>query len=163
MAMTIEEYNNSVDKFADGLYRFALKSLGNIEEAEDAVQDAFEKLWIKREEASFEKVKSYMYTIVYHSIIDRSRKIKRFHDFQELPFDDVQHTTDNFDLKRQLERALQLLPTYQRNVVLLRDYEGYTYQEIGEITNLTTQQVKVYIFRARKSLRTYLNCLEQHI
>jgi RNA polymerase sigma-70 factor (ECF subfamily) len=161
--MTLDEYNASVDKFADGLYRFALKSLNDVEEAEDTVQDAFEKLWVKREEVDDEKVKSYLFTTVYHSLVDRSRKIKRFHDFQELTVEDQQHTTDNFDLKKQLDKALQLLPGYQRNVILLRDYEGYTYQEIGEITNLTTQQVKVYIFRARKSLRTYLISLEQHI
>jgi RNA polymerase sigma-70 factor (ECF subfamily) len=161
--MTLDEYNASVDKFADGLYRFALKSLNDVEEAEDTVQDAFEKLWVKREEVDAEKVKSYLFTTVYHSLVDRSRKIKRFHDFQELPVEDQQYTSDNFDLKKQLDKALQLLPGYQRHVILLRDYEGYSYQEIGEITNLTTQQVKVYIFRARKSLRTYLISLEQHI
>lgn len=161
--MTLDEFNASVDLYADGLYRFALKSLNDMEEAEDAVQDAFEKLWVKRDQVTFDKVKSYLYTTVYHSLIDRSRKIKRFNDFIETQTHEQQFTTDNFDLKKQLDKALQLLPAYQRNVILLRDYEGYSYQEIGEITDLTAEQVKVYLFRARKSLRVYLVSLEQHL
>lgn len=161
--MTLDEFNASVDLFADGLYRFALKSLNDIEEAEDAVQDAFEKLWVKKDQVTYDKVKSYLYTTVYHSLIDRSRKVKRFNDFKEIQKEEQQYTTDNFDLKKQLDNALQLLPAYQRNVILLRDYEGYSYQEIGEITDLTAEQVKVYLFRARKSLRVYLVSLEQHL
>jgi RNA polymerase sigma factor (sigma-70 family) len=161
--MTLDEFNASVDLLADGLYRFALKSLNDIEEAEDTVQDAFEKLWVKKDQVTYDKVKSYLYTTVYHSLIDRSRKVKRFNDFKEIQKEEQQYTTDNFDLKKQLDNALQLLPAYQRNVILLRDYEGYSYQEIGEITDLTAEQVKVYLFRARKSLRVYLVSLEQHL
>lgn len=161
--MTLDEFNTSVDLFADGLYRFALKSLNDIEEAEDAVQDAFEKLWVKRDQVKFEKVKSYLYTTVYHLLIDRYKKVKRFNDFKETKTEKHQFTSDNFDLKKQLDNALQLLPAYQRNVILLRDYEGYSYQEIGEITSMTSEQVKVYLFRARKSLRVYLVSLEQHL
>ena len=161
--MTLDEFNASVDLFADGLYRFALKSLNDIEEAEDAVQDAFEKLWVKRDQVKFEKVKSYLYTTVYHLLIDRYKKVKRFNDFKETKTEKHQFTSDNFDLKKQLDNALQLLPAYQRNVILLRDYEGYSYQEIGEITSMTSEQVKVYLFRARKSLRVYLVSLEQHL
>ena len=48
----------------------------------------------------------------------------------------------------------------QRSVVMLRDYEGYPYDEIGEITGLSESQVKVYIFRARKALKQYIGKLE---
>ena len=52
------------------------------------------------------------------------------------------------------------LPEIQKTVVLLRDYEGYNYSEIAEITDLSESQVKVYIFRARKTLQSYLKDLE---
>ena len=59
-----------------------------------------------------------------------------------------------------LDEALGRLPEIQKSVVLLRDYEGYNYAEIAEITGLSESQVKVYIFRARKSLQSYLRRLD---
>lgn len=159
--MNVKEYNESVDSHADGLYRFALKSLTNKGEAEDLVQDAFAKLWMKRDQVDVNKVKSYLFTTVYHTIIDRSRKQKRIQQFEQSVRQEFTPPSIHFDLKHQLDQALSLLPEYQRTVVLLRDYEGYSYQEIGEITGLSTEQVKVYIFRARKALRAYLVSLEQ--
>jgi RNA polymerase sigma-70 factor (ECF subfamily) len=63
-------------------------------------------------------------------------------------------------LKELLNKALDSLPDIQRAVVILRDYEGYSYDEIGSITGLNESQVKVYIFRARQSLKTHLGSLE---
>jgi RNA polymerase sigma-70 factor (ECF subfamily) len=60
------------------------------------------------------------------------------------------------DLKEVLDLALSRLSEIQRTVVLLRDYEGYSYEEIGEITGLNEAQVKVYIYRARLTLKQYL-------
>jgi RNA polymerase sigma-70 factor (ECF subfamily) len=61
-----------------------------------------------------------------------------------------------FDLKRVLNEAIAKLPEDQRSVIMLRDYEGYSYEEIGRITGLNESQVKVYIFRARVFLKNYL-------
>jgi RNA polymerase sigma-70 factor (ECF subfamily) len=55
---------------------------------------------------------------------------------------------------------LSRLPEIQKTVLLLRDYEGYNYDEIGEMTNLSSSQVKVYIFRARKSMKQYIGKLD---
>jgi RNA polymerase sigma-70 factor (ECF subfamily) len=56
--------------------------------------------------------------------------------------------------------AVDRLPEIQRMVVLLRDYEGYSYQELGELTNLNESQVKVYIYRARVFLKNYIGKME---
>src|SRR4030042_1812927 len=93
--MTVEEYNNSVDNYSDGIYRFILRNIKNRDTARDIVQDSYEKLW----------------------------KI-------------------------------------QRSVILLRDYEGYSYEEIGDITGLSESQVKVYIYRGRVFLKNYIGKLE---
>jgi len=66
-------------------------------------------------------------------------------------------------VKQVLDQALRLLPEIQRSVILLRDYEGYSYQEIGEITRLNESQVKVYIYRARVFLKNYIGKLENVI
>jgi RNA polymerase sigma-70 factor (ECF subfamily) len=59
-----------------------------------------------------------------------------------------------------LTEALGKLPNIQRSVILLRDYEGYSYEEIGEITGLNESQVKVYIYRARVFLKEYIGSLD---
>ncbi len=156
--MNIQEYNQAVDQFADGLYRFALKSLNDSDMAHDFVQDAFEKLWIKLEKV--ENAKSYLFTTVYHSIVDHSRKEQRNRSYSNQVEQNPSHELQSFDLHEILNKGLNELSEIQRNVVLLRDYEGYSYQEIGEITGLSEQQVKVYIFRARKFLKEYIGTIE---
>ena len=67
------------------------------------------------------------------------------------------------DLKKVLEKALTRLNETQRSLVLLKDYEGYSYEEIGQITGLNESQVKVYLHRARIQLKNYLVSLENLI
>ncbi len=64
------------------------------------------------------------------------------------------------DLKEILDEALHRLPDIQKSLILLRDYEGYSYEEIGKITDLSESQVKVYIFRGRIALKNYLVSIE---
>ncbi len=158
--MTVKEYNISVDQFSDNIFRFALKHLRNEMSAKDIVQDTFTKVWIKHDDISFEKVKSYLFTTAYHLIIDWVKKEKRNGDFESISSDENSVFQDHFDLKEIINKALLRLPEIQKTVVLLRDYEGYNYSEIAEITDLSESQVKVYIFRARKTLQSYLKDLE---
>jgi RNA polymerase sigma-70 factor (ECF subfamily) len=158
--MTVKEYNISVDQFSDNIFRFALKHLRNEMSAKDIVQDTFTKVWIKHADISFEKVKSYLFTTAYHLIIDWVKKEKRNGDFESISSDEYLVLQDHFDLKEIINKALLRLPEIQKTVVLLRDYEGYNYSEIAEITDLSESQVKVYIFRARKTLQSYLKDLE---
>ena len=78
--MTVDEYNRAVDAYADNLYRFVLKNLKNDMASSDIIQDTFEKLWMKLEEVSALKVKSYLFTSAYHTMIDYIRKEKRYID-----------------------------------------------------------------------------------
>jgi len=150
-------YNEWVDSFADGIYRFALKNTGDSEQAKDLVQDAFEKLWVKKDQIDTSKAKAYLFQIVSNALIDRARKAKLSATFREqLPSQESIVVSESIDLKETLEQAVLQLPEIQRHVIMLRDYEGYSYDEIGAITNLSEQQVKVYIFRARQKLRSIL-------
>lgn len=157
--MTVKEYNISVDTYSDNIFRFAMKHLRNEMNANDIVQETFTKVWMKHEEISFEKVKSYLFTTAYHAIVDWAKKDQRSGDIEHVG--EQEGAIDaNFDLKEVLEEALSKLPEIQKSVVLLRDYEGYSYDEIAEITDLSTSQVKVYIFRARKALQAYIKRLD---
>jgi RNA polymerase sigma-70 factor (ECF subfamily) len=158
--MTVKEYNISVDAFSDNIFRFALKQLRNEMSAKDIVQDTFTKVWLKHEEINFEKVKSYLFTTAYHAIIDWVKKEKRNGDFENVSDTISSEQIASCDLQEVLHEALNRLPEIQKTVVLLRDYEGYNYSEIAEITALNESQVKVYIFRARQALQAYIKDLD---
>ena len=93
-------------------------------------------------------------------MIDSIRKSKRevVTDVSEMP--KISVNSHYSDLKEVLDEALNRLPEVQRSVVLLRDYEGYSYEEIGEVTGLNESQVKVYIYRARVFLKNYIGQIE---
>jgi RNA polymerase sigma-70 factor (ECF subfamily) len=158
--MTTPEYNACVDRFSDNVFRFIRSNLRDDEQARDIVQEAFTKLWMKVDEVSFEKAKSYLFTTAYRTMIDWLRREKKNADFESVNQNRYTSRQETADLNAVLHEALNRLPEVQRTVVLLRDYEGYSYREIAEITGLNESQVKVYIFRARVSLKEYLVSIE---
>lgn len=157
--MTVEEFNKCVDEFSDSIYRFIVKNIGE-ENARDIVQETYEKLWVRADNVSYEKARSYLFTTAYHTMIDLIRKEQRLTDLDEVNFNEYSHTHQYNGLNEILEQALKRLPEIQRSVILLRDYEGYSYQEIGEITCLNESQVKVYIYRARLSMKKFIGRME---
>ena len=151
--MTVKEYNNCVDNFSDGVYRFILKNIKDVDKARDIVQDTFEKV-------DYMKAKSYIFSTAYHTMIDLIRREKKQVDFETVQVSEYSHSEQYSDLHEVLNEAVAKLPEIQRSVILLRDYEGYSYKEIGEITNLNEPQVKVYIYRARLYLKNYIGKME---
>jgi RNA polymerase sigma-70 factor (ECF subfamily) len=158
--MTVEEYNRCVDGYTDSVYRFILKNIKDEEKAKDIVQETYEKLWVRAHDVSYKKAKSYIFSTAYHTMIDAIRKDKRLTDFDEINYNEYSHSEQYKGLNEILQEALNRLPEIQRSVVLLRDYEGYSYDEIGKITKLNESQVKVYIYRARLALKNYIGSIE---
>jgi RNA polymerase sigma factor (sigma-70 family) len=158
--MEVNEYNLCVHKWTDALFRFACKCTGNPDDAHDVVQNSFVVLWQKRKDVGEEKAKAFLFQVAYNNAIDSYRR-KSNMPFKEAPEDSF--TPGNPDLKKILETALATLDKQGRALVLLKDYEGYRYREIAEITGLTETQVKVYLHRARKILKDYLVSVENII
>lgn len=141
---------------ADGLYRFALKSLKDEEQAKDVVQQAFLVLWEHREQVEEIKAKSYLFTVAYRRCMDAWRNKKNFLAPEKVKNTLVTESKGAPDLKHILNKALSRLSPRDRMLVLLKDYEGYSYEEISELTGLNQNQVKVYLHRSRKELRAFL-------
>ncbi len=155
--MTEKEYNQCVSLYADNVYRFIVKNLRHEEDARDIVQTAFEKLWRNREMVEEAKSKSYLFTVAYNQMIDHIRKVKRIQLKEEFSENSrVEQAPTGSNLKKALMEALNRLNETQKSLVMLKDYEGYSYEEIGKIMGLNESQVKVYLHRARLSLRNYL-------
>jgi RNA polymerase sigma-70 factor (ECF subfamily) len=117
-------------------------------------------VWIKKDGIDAKKAKSYLFTTAHHTLIDVVRKNKPKVEVDAIDKVQFQKPLENMDLQATLHEALDQLPAIQKTVVLLRDYEGYGYDEIGKITDLKESQVKVYIFRARKKLKELLVSVE---
>lgn len=154
--MTEKEYNECVNLYADNVYRFIVKNLRHEEDSKDVVQSAFEKLWINRETVESERSKSFLFTVAYHQMIDHIRKNKRIKLQQDFSAEVKTTKQPHHNINKILNEALGQLSETQRSLVLLKDYEGYSYDEIAKITSLNISQVKVYLHRARIQLKNYL-------
>jgi RNA polymerase sigma factor (sigma-70 family) len=162
-AMSEKEYNECVTQHADGVYRFIVKNLRHEADAQDVVQTSFEKLWINRSEIDNNKSKAYLFTVAYNQMIDHIRKTKRITLTDTIQEQAKVTATETNQLKKALNEALNKLNETQRSLVMLKDYEGYSYAEIGEIMDLNESQVKVYLHRARLLLRDYIVKMENVI
>lgn len=160
--MELNDYNECVHQWADPLFRFACKCTGHEEDARDIVQSSFEVLWQKRKDVMPEKGKAFLFQVAYRQSVDNYRKKRRV-TYNEVPEQAESIKPGNPDLKRVLERALAQLDEQARALVLLKDHEGYRYEEIARITGLSDSQVKVYLHRARKTLKEYLVKVEHII
>jgi RNA polymerase sigma-70 factor (ECF subfamily) len=159
--VTLQDYNTCVDLHSDGVYRFAVKHLRDTDAAKDVVQESFARMWQKVEDVDATKAKSYLFTTAHHLIVDTVKRGQRNPRFEE-HHEDLQFTSEGGqpDLKQIIDAGLATLPEVQRSVILLRDLEGYTYEEIAELTGLNLTQVKVYIYRGRTALKEYIGKLE---
>jgi RNA polymerase sigma factor (sigma-70 family) len=158
--MTVQQYNDCVREFADRLYRFALKNVGDSDLAQDFVQDAFERLWVRVDTVDYQRVKSYLFRTIVNLQIDRSRRQKLQNQHLSGLSDAIEQPRVAHDVQKLIDEGVEKLSEIQRMVLTLRDYEGYTYQEIAEMTNISVDQVKVYIFRARRFLKQYIGKME---
>jgi RNA polymerase sigma-70 factor (ECF subfamily) len=158
--MTVREYNQAVDQFSDSVYRFIRGNLRDDDRSADVVQDSFEKLWRHVTEIEFKVVKSWLFTTAYHVMIDIIRRERRIEELQDTHESVMSEESQYSDLNEILHEALKKLPEQQKSCVLLRDYEGYSYKEIGDITGQSEAQVKINIYRGRIALKSYIGKIE---
>lgn len=159
--MTRKEYNECVPLWADALFRFACKQTNQSEDAQDVVQQAFEVLWKERENVSMEKAKSFLFVVAYRKCMDVHRNRKKvFESHQLLDFPiQTEDVHQSFARKEWLDKALMQLDEQSRALILLKDLEGYKYEEIASMCDLSLEQVKVYLHRARKKLKELISPL----
>lgn len=155
------DFRRDILSLKDKLYRVALRITLNKAEAEDVVQDTMMRAWDRREEwQQLQSAEAFCLTIARRLAIDRSEKgdnvlteaLTIEHDRPtdaSNPYERMV-TTEQLDL---LHRLINSLPEQQRTIMQLRDVEEKSYREIAGILNLTEEQVKVYLFRARQKVK----------
>ena len=116
-----------------------------------------------RKTVDYTKAKSYLFTIAHHAMVDEVRQRMQTSDLTDLATLTDPKGIPYPDVNDILHKTLASLPEMQRHALLLRDYEGYSYQEIGDITGMSEAQVKVNIFRARTALKNKLKSIDNLI
>lgn len=142
------------------LQRVALRMLGNVEDAEDMVQEVYMKLWGKREELpDVQNMEAYCVALTKNMCIDRLRlaEVDRV-DVDDVPLslaaaDDVASQLERQDAVEQVKLIIETLPEKQQQVITLRDIRECTFEEIEEQTGLTAVNVRALLSRARKTIR----------
>ncbi|MDX1350964.1 MAG: RNA polymerase sigma factor [Putridiphycobacter sp.] len=159
--MNRKEYNNVVNSLADRLYGYCIKCLQSKADADDIVQDVFEKLWKNRKKVDFEKSKSWLFTTAHNTMMNFIKRRNRMMYVEDVKSDSAGRCeAHQFELREIVEHSLSILPPVQKSVILLRDLEGFDYKEIGKILELSESQVKVYLFRARNKMKKKLKNLD---
>jgi len=162
--MNLEAFQNRVLPAKNKLFRFALRMLGNDDDAKDVVQEVFIRVWNGREQMDqIQNMEAWCMRITKNLSLDRLRSIQRKGtDSLDKSFD-IQQADGTPDIKTEMGESMQhvsqliaALPEKQRQVIHLRDVEGYTYNEICDILELDMNQVKVNLFRARNAVREKL-------
>lgn len=169
--MQIAKFSEMLSLYKDKMYRYAFNIVGSRFAAEDVVQEAMIKIWKKREQfIEIENKEAWCVTVTRNLAIDKLRIAKKrratditehHHISDKSPAPDIQ--LEQKDALTKVKEMLRELPLQQQEIVTLRDVEGYTYQEIAEILDISVEQVKVNLHRARKKLRNQLMKIRNQI
>jgi len=158
--MQDKEIMDLILPFKDKLYRFAYRIVGNSFEAEDIVQEILIKVWKKKEQfQQIDNKEAWCMTMTRNLSIDkkRARKMKTtsIEDFHHLR-DSTDNPAISMERKETVDHVrsvINSLPEKQASVIHLRDIEGLSYKEIAIAMDLSLDQVKVVLHRARKALK----------
>lgn len=148
--------------YVNDLYRYVYSLCKNKSTAEDIVQETFYRAYFYVESYKKEKIKPWLFKVAYHTFIDFLRKDKKLTYFGDITFLDskresgIRSAEDEYLVRNSIEdwfKILDTLPVSKRNIVLLRDYYHFSYQEIAEMLDISLSKVKVTIFRSRKEIQ----------
>ncbi len=159
--MKSTEFRLLVMPYSSRLYRLAFGLLGNREEAEDAVQEVYLKLWNMRKELEkYSSIEALSVRIMRNLCLDVLRKRKTIREMQEstdkaesIEQNDPSDIMELGERAEILNKLINQLPEPQRSLVYYRHIEGKEYQEIGEMMEMKENAIRVSISRARQQLR----------
>ena len=161
--MNLEDFETRVLPTKNKLFRFALRLLGSSEEAKDVVQDTMIKVWNGRDMAEVQNMEAWCMRITKNLSLDKLRSRQRKSTGSiDVRFDMVHESlsphekTEIHESMKRIDELMANLPDKQRQVMHLRDIEGYSYNEICDVLELDMNQVKVNLFRARNAVREKL-------
>jgi len=162
-------FRNNILPLKDKLFRVALRITFDRAEAEDVVQDTMIRVWNKRDEWSqMESIEAYCLTVCRNLAIDRSQKKEAQNSpltpelEQTIVASGPEDQLVNDERMKIIHQLINELPEKQRVIMQLRDIEGESYKEISNVLQLTEDQVKVNLFRARQKIKQRYTDIENY-
>ena len=155
----LTQYQEVIAQYRQRVFSFAYYSLRTREDAEDITQDVFIRLWQHWRKIDHERVGAWLMRVAHNSVIDHTRRHKNERRRVDLPdtLEDAVSVKDteleSQEFQQHLEAAISTLHDPYRSILIMRDVQGLSYQEIEQTLNLSQSQVKVYLHRARRQLR----------
>ncbi len=152
----------------DKLFRFAFRLLQNVQEAEDAVQDVMAGIWAKRDQwGEWKSIEAYCMTATRNNCLDRMRKRRILRVNEEkagqvsTPDRNPYEKMMDKQMVQRVRQCMDALPENQQQVVRLREMEGFSYNEIAEVLDMTLDQVKINLFRGRNAIKKSITQMEE--
>ena len=163
--MTRTEFNELIRQKSRNLYGIAFRILRSQEEAEDAVQEVFIKLWKQGNKIDeYNNIDAVAVTMLKNFCIDQIRKKKHFirEDHEKQNIQNIDNASpyqllENNETKEILYHIIDQLPELYKNAIRLREMDGLSYEEIAEKTQQNVNTLRVTISRARKLIRDEFN------
>jgi len=165
--VTLEQFEEAVHQHRDRVFGFALHFLGDREEAEDVTQDVLIRLWSNRDTVVSETLSAWILRVTRNACVDqyRKRRTKNLHTDNSLDGPDQiaatselpDTTMDNQLLRDHIMKSVEELREPYKSIVILRELQDLSYEEIGSALDLPLTTVKVYLHRGRKALRSSLS------
>ncbi|MEY8847615.1 RNA polymerase sigma factor [Psychroserpens sp. XS_ASV72] len=154
-------FNDFFRKHYESITRYIYYKCGDLQQAEDIVQNIFVKIWNLCEKIIYSKAKSYIYSACNNLLINQIAHKKVVLKHQKTVTDNSNHESPDFLLEQEefrikLKQAINDLNFKEREVFLLSRIEGKTYKEIAEITGLTVKAIERRMSKALKELREKL-------
>ena len=156
----MSDFNTIWIPLADRFYRVAYYLLESEEDAEDAVQELYLKLWVARSGLSgVQNPSAYGISMLKNICIDRIRKrmVRKAEPLEKVPHPediDQESRTDMKDTLRYLLLEMEKLPQKQRTVLRMKAVEGLKYEDIARRTGLSEVHIRVLVTMARKTLKS---------
>jgi len=155
-----KRYRQWVKEYQDQAWTVARYILKDAQEAEDATQEAFVKLWNNQDSIDPERVRPWLMKVTRNGCLDRLRRRKESVEFDEshmsADINGPMHGASVSETGAWLKRAIGGLKEPYRSLVVLRDVNQHSYEEVAGMLELSLAQVKTYLHRARKQLREQL-------
>ncbi len=166
--MKTEEFKIQVLPLKNKLFRFALRILGKVEEAEDSVQDVMLKLWTNREQLkNYNNIEAFAMVVTRNQCLDRLKskdhknlrpEILKPEKDEETPYVKAEMS----DTMQKVHKIINALPDQQKMIIQMRDVEGMDFEEIADVMEMNVNAVRVNLSRARKKVRDTLLKLQNY-
>lgn len=147
--MTDKEYKEQIELHADDVLRYLAKNIKDGEVAKDILQDTFVSLWENKEKVEPSKIKNWLFTVAHNNML----KLFRYNKIRQNSFIEENSSESNLENTQLIDQLLKQLPDRMRQCLMLKDWQGFSIKEISEILDISEENVKVNIFRAKVKLK----------